>query len=48
MKCVICNENIEGYGNNPQPIKEEGRCCDRCNITVVIPSRMKYLFDYER
>tara|TARA_A100001201_G_scaffold141712_2_gene137834 strand:- start:2473 stop:2619 length:147 start_codon:yes stop_codon:yes gene_type:complete len=48
MKCVICNENIEGYGNNPKPIKEEGRCCDRCNITVVIPSRMKYLFDYER
>tara|TARA_B100001248_G_C27218277_1_gene379044 strand:- start:290 stop:436 length:147 start_codon:yes stop_codon:yes gene_type:complete len=47
MKCVICNQNIEGYGNNPKPIKEEGRCCDACNITVVIPSRMKYLHDYE-
>ena len=48
MKCCICEKPITDYGNNPQPIKKEGRCCDICNITIVIPSRMKYLHDYER
>ena len=27
MNCSICNENIEGFGNNAQPINN-GRCCD--------------------
>ncbi len=47
MKCCICEKPITDYGNNPQPIKKEGRCCDICNMTIVIPSRMKYLHDYE-
>lgn len=47
MKCCICEKPITDYGNNPQPIKKEGRCCDQCNMTIVIPSRMKYLHDYE-
>jgi len=47
MKCCICEKPITDYGNNPQPIKKEGRFCDICNMTIVIPSRMKYLHDYE-
>lgn len=38
--CVICEYPITGYSNNPYPIKEEGECCDVCNITRVIPARI--------
>ena len=41
MKCVICGEEIEGkYGNNPDPIRSEGRCCDTCNFKYVVPYRI--------
>ena len=39
--CVICGETFEGYGNNPEPISEEGRCCDACNIKFIIPARLE-------
>lgn len=39
--CCICGEEIEGYGNNPEPYKEEGRCCDSCNLHFVIPARLE-------
>ena len=40
--CVICKEEIlDEWGHNPAPVKEEGRCCDTCNFTVVIPARIK-------
>ena len=35
MNCSICNEKVEGFGNNAQPIND-GRCCDDCNISVII------------
>jgi DNA-directed RNA polymerase subunit RPC12/RpoP len=41
MKCVICNKEFEGYGNNPEPVKNKGRCCDECNAKFVIPARLK-------
>ena len=40
-KCVICNEVYEGYGHNPYPITENGRCCDDCNSGKVIPARIQ-------
>lgn len=39
MKCVICNREFRGHGNNAEPVKE-GRCCDKCNADVVVPVRM--------
>ena len=49
MKCCICNEEIKpdqvtgwNQGNNAEPVKE-GRCCDDCNNTKVIPARLKEL-----
>lgn len=42
MKCVICNKEYEGYGNNAEPIAK-GMCCDNCNTTYVIPARLKQL-----
>ena len=36
--CCMCGREVEGYGNNPYPVvKDEGaRCCDSCNITVIL------------
>ena len=38
--CCICGEECHGYGNNPEPFKHEGRCCDACNFRFVIPARL--------
>lgn len=43
FKCCICGKVVKGYGNNPAPVKEEGKCCDECNIEYVIPERLKRL-----
>ena len=40
--CCICGKNYIGYGNNAEPVAE-GRCCDRCNDTVVFLARIKEL-----
>lgn len=34
MKCCLCGMDIEGYGNNAEPL-EKGRCCDLCNVIVI-------------
>ena len=41
--CCICGKEFNGYGNNPSPIKEEGRCCDKCNNLVIL-ERIKNLY----
>lgn len=41
--CCICGEESHGYGNNPEPIKHEGKCCDSCNAKFVIPARLEQL-----
>ena len=47
MKCVICGSKIEtdadgkwDGGHNAEPINE-GRCCETCNDTIVIPMRLR-------
>lgn len=40
--CVICGKEYEGYGNNAEPVAD-GKCCDECNWTVVIPERIKQI-----
>ena len=45
--CCICGEDFEGYGNNPVPYKESGKCCDACNRKFVIPARLSQLQDEE-
>lgn len=34
-QCVLCLGVFFGYGNNPWPLAETGRCCDDCNRRVV-------------
>lgn len=42
--CCICGEELKGFGNNPYPISDEGRCCDKCNDKV-IEARIAALVD---
>ena len=42
MKCVICNGRIFGFGHNAEPVAS-GVCCDICNDTKVIPTRINNL-----
>ena len=43
--CVLCGKHINGHGNNPFPLANEGKCCDECNKTKVIPARIKAIED---
>ena len=43
MKCCICGNEINGYGNNPEPVRDNGVCCMMCNYEMVIPARIKAL-----
>ena len=41
MNCSICNNKInDRFGNNAEPVNN-GKCCNDCNSTVVIPARIK-------
>jgi hypothetical protein len=42
--CSICRNIYTGYGNNAQPIND-GRCCDDCNSVVVIPTRIRRMYN---
>lgn len=47
MVCSICKKEIENRngwagGHNAEPVNN-GRCCDVCNATVVIPTRIKLM-----
>lgn len=41
ITCCICGEEVDGYGNNPEPYRQKGKCCDACNIKFVIPARLE-------
>lgn len=46
FECSICKESSVGFGNNPSPVnnlKVSDRCCDDCNLSVVIPERFKLI-----
>ncbi len=45
IECSICGDPIgfpndtKGLGHNPEPVSD-GRCCDECNLNVVLPYRI--------
>lgn len=53
MNCSICGDKILetefGWkeGNNAQPVSD-GRCCDTCNMTVVLQARVEALRTWGR
>ena len=50
-KCCFCGKDYNGYGNSTwgcwSPIEEKAfkgekmRCCDECNMIIVVPTRME-------
>ncbi len=38
--CCICGKSFMGWGNNPNPVKKDGVCCDECNQTYVLTARL--------
>ena len=47
MNCILCGDPIDGMGHNPEPLAsyDDGRACDVCNDTRVIPARITALRD---
>jgi hypothetical protein len=43
--CVLCGDEFVGWGNNPEPLAryEDGKACNICNDTKVIPARLGFL-----
>jgi hypothetical protein len=44
FKCCLCDKEVEGFGNNPDPLGnlgEDEECCDECNLNKVIPARIE-------
>ena len=46
LYCCFCNKEINGYGNDIRPLISSlgTRCCDHCNLSIVIPNRVKFWF----
>lgn len=42
-KCCICGKSFIGWGNNPWTVKDDGVCCDECNMMRVLPKRIELL-----
>tara|TARA_Y100000310_G_scaffold333509_1_gene411209 strand:+ start:58 stop:348 length:291 start_codon:yes stop_codon:yes gene_type:complete len=50
--CVLCGESIEAnardprwtLGANPAPLADEGKCCDICDLTRVLPARLELMY----
>jgi hypothetical protein len=42
--CSICGSRFDGYGHNAEPIND-GRCCDDCNATRVVPERVEAMLN---
>ena len=42
--CSICGKNFKSIEHNAQPIND-GRCCTKCNYGIVLPERLKRLYD---
>lgn len=47
-RCVICGKEFSAYGNDPWPLKENGKCCDKCDFEFVVPIRILQLSNPEK
>lgn len=47
MRCCLCGEEMAlQESNNAQPV-EDGRCCQGCNWSIVLPARLEILNEKE-
>tara|TARA_R110000787_G_scaffold109904_1_gene218517 strand:- start:46 stop:294 length:249 start_codon:yes stop_codon:yes gene_type:complete len=49
-KCCFCSADVGQYGNNPEPLVsyEDGKCCSKCNIELILPYRLLAHRDYDK
>ena len=40
MKCSICGKEIGKMSNSAYPVTD-AKCCDECNLRVVVPARIQ-------
>ena len=38
FRCKLCDKNTKGHGHM---LSQGGYCCDVCNISKVLPARMR-------
>ena len=48
ISCCFCSEDTGEFGNNPEPLVVDGKCCDNCNMELVIPYRVLAYTDYDK
>jgi hypothetical protein len=41
IKRCLCDKVVNEFGNNAEPLIEDGICCNKCNWEKVIPARIK-------
>ena len=43
-KCCFCGKSYDNWGNDIRPLVtgKGDRCCNECNINIVIPNRIKF------
>ena len=54
INCCFCEQQIPEFpkgtgwtlGNNAEPVIKNGRCCNDCNIAVVLPRRIADAMKY--
>ena len=52
MDCSICGKPIPAVGdwttgNSAEPVND-GRCCDHCDMTVVVPARLREFMERKK
>ena len=47
FECWICYKSFFGIPNNADPVSV-GVACDKCNLELVIPARIKRLQEFKR
>ena len=48
--CCFCGKKVIGWGNDPWPLKtgKMEECCDECDMSMVVPARLKQLEEHQR
>lgn len=48
-ECCICHKIFTDWGNDPWPVvkDDDARCCDACDMNVVVPARIAQMYSKE-
>ena len=43
--CAICQRRSYCWPRNPWPVRDEGQCCEECDVFLVLPARIALMLD---